>query len=292
MSNRKFLFSSILGVASCVLIIILTSIIYVAETQEKSSLERNTLAWANTLAQASASFLLKNDNDGLNAELKKLVTPTDISYIHIYKKHLYKIDGDDKITYFTGFNKNIYYPSILDKIDQIEALSSFKYQNNHLELVVKIEQNQLIYGYLYIQVSTKYIDDFSHELTIDVVLLLLLGLTLFALLAYTIQKKINRPITTILESVQEVTQSKDYQQTITTLPLIEFDILAQNINFLLNKTARQLNQQDEKHKQILLENKNLKLKVKTRTDALKESNQELLSTLEKTASISKSASRN
>lgn len=238
MSNRKFLFSSILGVASCVLIIILTSIIYVAETQEKSSLERNTLAWANTLAQASASFLLKNDNDGLNAELKKLVTPTDISYIHIYKKHLYKIDGDDKITYFTGFNKNIYYPSILDKIDQIEALSSFKYQNNHLELVVKIEQNQLIYGYLYIQVSTKYIDDFSHELTIDVVLLLLLGLTLFALLAYTIQKKINRPITTILESVQEVTQSKDYQQTITTLPLIEFDILAQNINFLLNKTDR------------------------------------------------------
>lgn len=275
-SNRKFIFSSVLGVAAIVLTVILATIIYVAETQEKSSLERNTLAWANTLAQVSVKYLRENNNKALSDELSRLATPADINYIHIYKKN-----NADTITYFTGFNKNIYYPAISDKINQINTLSSFKYQDNYLERIIEITDQELSYGYLYIQVSTKYIDGFSDDLSIDLVLLLLLGLLFFLLLAYFIENKINQPIATIVESVQEVSQSKNYQQTINTLPIIEFDILAQNINFLLSKIARQLNQQEQKYAQLQLINDNLELKVQTRTNALKESNQELLSTLEK-----------
>ncbi|MCI2283102.1 HAMP domain-containing histidine kinase [Colwellia sp. MSW7] len=276
MSNHKFLFGSILGVAFIVLTLILVSTVYIAETQEQSSIERNTQAWANTLAQLSLSYLVENENNALNAELKKLVAPTDINYVHVYKKN-----DDEQITYFTGYNKNIYFPSIPDKIEQIQTLSSFRYQNDHLELVVKIAQDEITQGYLYIQVSTKHIEDFKRELTFDAVLLLLLGLTLFLLLTIIIKKKINQSITTITESVQAVSHSKNYHHTIKPLSILEFDVLAQNITFLLNKTARQLNKADEKHQQILLENKNLEVKVQTRTDALKESNQELLSTLEK-----------
>lgn len=275
-SNRKFLFGCILGAAIFILVIILTTISYITQAHEKASFEKSALAWANSLAQASISFLLKNDNDGLNTELKKLVSLTDINYIHIYKKN-----DDDQITYFTGFNKSIYYPSIHDKIGQISALSSIRYQKNYLETIIKIEQDKKIYGYLYIQLSTKFINDFTQTLIIDIALLLLLGLVLFAFLAYKIKNKINQTITTITDAIQEVSHSKNYSHTIKPLPLIEFDILAQNINFLLNKTARQLNLQADKHEQLLLENKNLALKVKTRTDALKESNQELLTTLEK-----------
>lgn len=295
-TNKKFLFSNILGVATLIFTLFSISILNLSETQKKSTLERNTLAWANALAQVSVSYLLKNDNEGLNAELKKLVTPTDISYIHIYKKHTTETNSEkgnigktnidvksngNNITFFTGFNKSIYYPSIPDKIKQIQTLSTFRYQNNHLEIIVKIEQEQVIYGYLYIQVSTKKINDFSQELTIALTLLLLLGLIFFAILTRVIKNKIEQPITTMLESVQEVTNSKNYNHTIKTLPLIEFDILAQNINFLLKKIERQQSLQDDKYKQTLSENKNLVLKVQTRTDALKESNEELLSTLAK-----------
>lgn len=275
-SNRKLIFGSILSVAAFVLTVILASIIYVAQTQERSSLERNTLAWANTLAQVSVKYLRENNNKGLSDELNTLATPADINYIHIYKKN-----NADKITYYTGFNKNIYYPAIPDKIDQINTLSSFRYQDNYLERIIEITDQERSYGYLYIQVSTKYIDEFSDDLGIDLILLLLLGLLFFLLLALFIKKKINQPITTLVESVQEVSQSKNYQHTINKLPLIEFDILAQNINFLLSKIARQLSQQDQKYAQLLLVNNNLELKVQTRTNALKESNQELLSTLEK-----------
>jgi len=278
-SNRKFLLTSILGVASFVLITILTSVIYIVEAEEKLNLENDTLAWANSLAQASVSYLIENKKDAKKkskAKLKQLVTPAYINYIHLYKK-----DDNDKTTYFSGFNKSIYYPSIPDKIDQLEQLSSLRYQQNHVELIVKIKQNQTIVGYLYIQSSTKHINDFSRQLISTALILLLLGLTLFILLAHVIKKKINQPISTIVESIQEISQSKNYSERIETLPIVELDVLAQNINILLNRTEKHINKKDDKYQLTLLQNSTLAKKVQARTDALKESNQELLSTLEK-----------
>ncbi len=278
-SNRKFLLTSILGVASFVLIAILTSVIVIVEAEEKLNLENDTIAWANSLAQASVSYLIENQKDAKKqskAKLKQLVTPAYINYIHLYKK-----DDNDKITYFSGFNKSIYYPSIPDKIDQLTQLSSLRYQQNHVELIVKIKQDQKLVGYLYIQSSTKHINDFRKQLIFTAMISLLIGLTLFILLAHVIKKKINQTISTIVESVQEISQSKHYNERIETLPIVELDVLAQNINILLNRTEKHINKKDERHQQTLQQNSTLADKVQARTDALKESNQELLSTLEK-----------
>jgi len=278
-SNRKFLLTSILGVASFVLITILTSVIVIVEAEEKLNLENDTIAWANSLAQASVSYLIENQKDAKKqskAKLKQLVTPAYINYIHLYKK-----DDNDKVTYFSGFNKSIYYPSIPDKIDQLTQLSSLRYQQNHVELIVKIKQDQKLVGYLYIQSSTKHINDFRKQLIFTAMISLLIGLTLFILLAHVIKKKINQSISTIVESVQEISQSKHYNERIETLPIVELDVLAQNINILLNRTEKHINKKDERHQQTLQQNSTLADKVQARTDALKESNQELLSTLEK-----------
>jgi len=135
-SSRKFLLTSILGVASLVLITILACVIYLVEAEEQIYLETNTTAWANSLAQASVGYLVDNRKDSqkrLKAKLKLLVTPEYINYIHIYAQK-----NNGKISYFTGFNKSIYYPSIPDKIAQIKKLSLLNHQENHVELVVEI----------------------------------------------------------------------------------------------------------------------------------------------------------
>lgn len=278
-SNHRFLFTHIFGVSFFALIIILACVIYIVEAEDKLKLEKNTIAWANSLAQASTSYLTENQKDAkekLKAKLKQLVTPAYINYIHIYEK-----SNDDKITYFTGFNKNIYYPSIPAKIDQIEQLSSLIFHLDHAELIVTILQDQNTVGYLYIQSSTKDITDFNNQLIFIAILLLLFGLTLSIVLGIFIKNKINQPISTMVELIQEISQSKNYNKRIEKLPIIELDILAQNINILLNRTEKHLNKKDEKHQQTLNKNSVLAKKVQTRTDALKESNQELLSTLEK-----------
>jgi len=278
-SSRKFLLSRILSVASFVLIIILASIIYLVEAQQKSYLEENTAAWANSLAQLSISYLSNNEKDSqkkLKAKLKQIVTPDYINYIHIYEKK-----ADSSIRYFSGFNKSIYYPSIPDKINQIESLSTLSYNKDKIELIVEIKQNQQSYGYLFIQTSTKYITNLNRNLIFVAVLLLLLGLIFSFLLALSIDRKINQPIATIIETIQKISQDKDYHSRIDKLPLIELDILARNINILLSRTEKLICKKDSTHQQALLQNSTLTEKVQARTDALKESNQELLSTLEK-----------
>jgi signal transduction histidine kinase len=277
-STHKLFLTRILAVAAFVLLAVLASLIYIFEVEERSSLEKNTLAWANSLAQANVTYLIDDHQDAKkksNAKLKQLVTPDYINYVHIYKV------SNDKTSLFAGFNKNIYYPSIPDNIDRIKDLASLTYEQNRLELIVEIQENKELIGYLYIQSSTKSIDDFNRQLTFTALFLMLLGLTLFSLLAYSIKKKINQPISTLVETVQEISQNKDYEVRIETLPIMDIDILAQNINILLSRTEKHINKKDSLHEQTLLQNNALASKVQARTDALKESNQDLLSTLEK-----------
>lgn len=278
-SNLKFLLTTILGVASFVLIGILVSFIYIVEAEETLDLDKDTHAWANSLAQSSINFLIENTEDApkkLNAKLNKIVTAPYINYIHIYKK-----TDDNKAIYFTGFNKDIYYPSITDKIDEIEKLSSIKHSPNYLELIVKIKLEKKTYGYLYIQSSTKLINESIKKITLVAAFFLMIGLLFATLVARNIQNRINQPIFTLMESIQEISQSKNYQLRIGQLPIKELDILARNINILLSRTEKHINRQEEKHQLTLSQNNTLAKKVQARTDALKESNQELLSTLEK-----------
>ena len=277
-SNRKYLLTSILGVAAFVLITVLASLIYIVQAEEKITLEKNTHAWANSLAHATVDYLVNNPKEArkkANAKLKELVTADYINYIHLYKIN------NEEVSYFTGFNKSIFYPSIPDKIDKIAELSSLKHEDDHIELIVAIVKNKETVGYLYIQSSTKDINDFSRQLIFTAMFLLCLGLSLFLLLTYAIRKKINQPISSIVESIQEISQSKNYSGKIEQIPLIELDVLAQNINILLSRTEKHINKKDETHQQTVLQNNKLAEKVQARTDALKESNQELLSTLEK-----------
>ena len=277
-SNHNFLLISILGVAFLVLIVTLASIIYVIESEEELKLENKTRIWANSLAQASMSYLVENPKDArkkAKAKLKELINSNYINYIHIYKKN-----GDD-VTYFTGFNKSIYYPSIPNKIAQIEVLSTPQHNKKNLECIVKIENNKEIVGYLYIQSSKKSLNDLSRKLTFIAIFLLLFGLCVFLILTYKIKNKINQDITIIVESIQEISTSKNYDKRIDPVSIIELDVLAKNINILLNRTTKHLTKKDDTHQQTLLQNTLLAEKVKARTDALKESNQELLSTLEK-----------
>lgn len=279
MSNRRYLLTSIFSVSFLVLIIILATIIYLVEAKEKINLETNTTAWANSLAHTSVNYLLDNDNNApreLNTLLKQIITPSFINYIHIYK-----IDNADVTQYFTGFNKSMYYPSIADKIDQIALLSTLQYQTDYAELIVNIMHNEQTIGYLYIQSSTKHITDYRRLLYFTGVLLLLLGLALALLLAVVIQRRISKPIATIVGALQTIAQKKDYQARIQSLPIIELDILARNINILLARTEKYLQKKDENHQQALQQNNHLAEKLQARTDALKESNQELLLTLEK-----------
>jgi len=276
-TNRRLLQSSILSVVGILLLAILTSIIYLTYQREQTSLEHQTTQWAKTLAQVSAPYIIENDSDShnrLKRQLTLLISAPEISYIHVYK-------NIDKPRFFTGFNKSVYYPAIPDKINEISSLSTIRYQKSYLEFVVKISSNQEEQGYLYIQASLANLDNYIERMIYICVVIFMLSIIFTSLLANAIYKKINQPILMITESIQQISHNKDFSQRLAKLPLIELDILAKNINILLHRTQKHITQQDEEHQQTLNQNTKLNEKVNARTNALKESNQELLSTLEK-----------
>jgi len=258
---------------------ILISAIFIAQKREQSQLEQNTTAWAEALAQLSTPYLKENIKDGpqkLKAQLKQIITAPYINYIHIYAS-----ENSQPTSFYTGFNQSVYYPAIPDKINNINKLTHINHHKNYLELIVKIEQNGKVFGYLYIQSTLKDVNSFIERITYIALLFFIFGIIAAVFLALAIQKRINQPISAMVESIQQISQDKDYSQRLSQLSLIELDILAKNINILLSRTQKHITKQDEIHQQDLLENSHLTNKVIARTDALKESNQELLSTLEK-----------
>ncbi|MCW8833198.1 MAG: HAMP domain-containing histidine kinase [Colwellia sp.] len=278
-SSRRLLLTSILVVAVLLLLTISFSAVFIAQDHEKLQLEQNTTAWANSLAQLSAPYLIENSKDGhkkLQAQFEQLITAPYINYIHVYASQ-----KDAPASFYAEFNKSVYFPAIPDKINEIDKLSKIIQHKNHLELIVNIAHNNQVIGYLYIQSSLKGMNNYIDRITYIASLFFILGVVVFIYLAFSLQRRINQPIASMVESIQQISQEKNYSRRLDKQPLIELDILAKNINILLNRTQKHIVKQDEKYQQALLDNTNLTNKVTVRTSALKESNQELLSTLEK-----------
>jgi signal transduction histidine kinase len=261
------------------LLVTLTSNIFIIQEREKSALEQQSTEWANTLAKLSIPYLIKDPKNGhsdLKKELKHTITADFINYIHVYSSK-----KSAPASFYAGFNKSVYYPSIPDKSSEISNLPKVSYHKNHLELIVRIEDKQQVYGYLYIQSDLKSINNFIDKIIYLAIFFYFFGIILSVFLALAIQKRISQPVSSMIESIQQVSQSKDYNLRLDKTSLIELDRLAHNINILLHRTQSHITKQDELHQQAMIENSNLTKKVTARTDALKASNQELLSTLEK-----------
>jgi len=249
------------------------------DEQGDQTVANETRAWASTLASSSKRFL-ESDNDNsqskLKIELENLITSPTINRIHIYRSN-----EDGSISFFSSYNKNHKYPAISDKISEITTLSTIQHQKDHLELIVKIKQGQHTLGYLFIQSSLLKKQRFIEKLAYVTVGFLIFTLILALGVSQWLFNKTNQPIVTLIEDIGQISQSKNFSIQLANQPYKELDILAKNVNVLLLRTEKHINKLIDEHNHALDKNQALEDRLSARTDALKESNQELLSTLEK-----------
>lgn len=278
-SLHNRLVQSIMAFSAIILLTASISIISVVDKHGDENIASETRAWANILAKNSTRFL-ESDNDisqvKLKEELKQLITTPMINHIHVYR-----LNEDDTIEYFTSYNKNHRFPAISNKIAEISQLSTIQYQPNNLELIVKISQGDKLLGYLFIQTSLLDKHDFIKKLSyITLAFLLLTSLLAFAV-AQWLFNKTTQPMIKLIDDIGQISQSKNYQTQLIKQPYKELDVLTKNINLLLARTEKHIKKVAEEHEHTQSQNNALENRLSARTDALKESNQELLSTLEK-----------
>ena len=279
MSLHSRLVRSIMALSSITLLIAAISIINMVDKEGDETIASETRAWANILAKNSSRFL-ESDNDvsqvKLKEELKELITTPIINHIHVYR-----LNEDGSVEYFTSYNKNHRFPAISNKIDQISQLSTIQYQSNHLELIVKISQGQQTLGYLFIQSSLLEKQSFIRKLTYMTLAFLVLTLMLAFAISQWIFRTTTQPMVKLIDDISKISQSRNYQTQLTRQPYKELDILTKSINVLLLRTDKHVSNFVEEQKHVESKNQALENRLSARTDALKESNQELLSTLEK-----------
>lgn len=275
--SRTFMLK-IVGFISIVLIAIslITGKLYIDNA--KKQLQINTQQFAHLIASMSINDLKNNSHDSLHEKLVHLKTLSTINYLHIYKVGTSEKD----ITFFTSYNNNNYnFPPIPNKIDEIDTLSTPKVSRQTIELILPIKKNENLYGYVYVQANTEYITSLNNKILTTLIILIGLMILCSLLVVHKLHQRIVDPINSLVEKIKKISQYKDYTIKLDIMQYKEFDILARNINIMLSRTDKHIFNLIESKDQSKMLTAELENKVNKRTSALKESNQELLSTLEK-----------
>ena len=254
-------------------------IIFIVNKQMNENLSSQTIAWGNNLANHSAQFLIsENDNiqKKLKDEFKTLITSTIINRVHVYS-----IKADNSTVFFTSYNRNNKFPAIGHKISEISKLKKIQFNDNNLELIVNIEKDGELLGYLFIQTSRLEKQQLITKLYFVLISFMLLTALIAIAIAQRLFNRINDPLTALIEDVGVIPQNKSYKLSLTKQPYKELDFLAKTINIFLARTDKHIVKLIDEHQHSLSKTKALEERLSARTNALKDSNHELLSTLEK-----------
>ncbi|MBU2894178.1 sensor histidine kinase [Colwellia sp. D2M02] len=278
-SFRSLLLKSTLGLTITLAALTALLLLLKINTQQRNEIESNTWLWASILADKSLPFL-KDDPTKTNIALKKELTELSKNITLINRIHIYDLN-DNSVSFFTSYNKNNSFPAIKDKINEIDELTTIRYHEQYLELVVEIKSSQKTVGYVYLQTSLTEKNDFFSSLLLLGLFLLISAISIAVLTALWLYKKTCTPLDDITELIDNISQKKRYDNRAKKQEYKEFDILARYINILLTVTEKHIYKLEDDHHYALSQNNELKSRVESRTSALKDSNQELLSTLEK-----------
>ena len=112
-------------------------------------------------------------------------------------------------------------------------------------------------------------------------IVLVLLLVMLKYISSRLEDIVTTPLNTITSAIQGITKSKDYSLRLDSLPFQEVDILARNLNIFLTRTEKYHKKLQQAEQKSIERTQELETKIVNRTAALKDSNQELLSTLEK-----------
>lgn len=241
----------------------------------KQRLVDQLYSYAQIIAFNASTTILFDDPETEENRLLSFQAVDIIDNIHIYKWD----EFEEELVFFASYNKPSV-PTIKAKTDNIKALSTPQFSAKYLELIHPIQWQDETVGQVYIRVSLTQLKDAQIQ---KLVLTAIIGISVLAfafILAIKMQKRFTNPIEDFIKTVQNFSKNKDYSVRVPRLPVTELDILGKAFNNMLQKIANTIALQEQTENEVRQLNQNLEEKVGQRTVALKESNSELLTSLE------------
>ncbi|MBB1415709.1 HAMP domain-containing histidine kinase [Pseudoalteromonas sp. SG44-1] len=273
-SIRKALISAVMLVTALCLSLSISTYLDVKEQKQLIINKLNILA--EIIAFNAQVTVLFDDRKTEEQRLKSFEKIPLVKNIHIYA-----IDEiSNKAVFFTSFNARKTPPVPL-RVDSIEQLQQPRITEDYVELIKPITYEGDIKGYVYIRGGLERLNEYINQKILIDILLTLFVLILVYFVAKRIQKRIADPIDHLSRLLQDVSKNHNYNARAPKTNITEINMLSNSLNIMLTRTQNQIERHKNDKQEIKQLNQSLEEKVNQRTIALREANQELLTTLER-----------
>ncbi|MCG7536303.1 ATP-binding protein [Pseudoalteromonas sp. OOF1S-7] len=275
-SIRKVLISAVMLVTALSLSLSISISTYLDVKKQKQLIINKLEMIAEIIAFNAQVTLIFDDRKTEEKRLKSFDKVDLVKNIHIYAID----DVTNRPVFFTSYNASKTPPVPL-KVNQIEELRTPKISEDYIELILPVEYEGNIEGYVYLRGGLEHLAEYiNRKILVDIALTLFV-LVLVMFVARGIQKRIASPIEGLSILLQDVSKNHNYATRAEKSDIEEINILANNLNIMLTRTQNQLERHQADKQEIKQLNQSLEEKVNQRTIALREANQELLNTLER-----------
>ena len=274
-SIRRALINLIMLITATCLILSISISTYLSVKEQKELIVNKLVILSKVIAFDAGKTV---DEDDRETEEKRLKSFEEIPIIK--NIHIYSIDqSSKKPVFFISFNAKKT-PPVPIRTDSIDELKVPRISSKNIELVQPIHYNDTLVGYLYLRGSLDSLDRYiTHKIIIDAFLTLFILVVMY-LIAIRVQKRISQPIERLSMLLKDVSKNHNYDVRAPKTNVKEISILSNSLNIMLKRTQKQIARHEKDKKEIKELNQDLEEKVNQRTIALREANQELLSTLE------------
>ncbi|PKH28514.1 ATP-binding protein [Shewanella sp. ALD9] len=257
-SIRTKLIFSMLAIAIIVIVIISSSLITKQYAVTKEKAEQGLAVLSDIVASNSLSAVIFNDPTSAEKTLSALIAQPDIMHAAIYNP-----TGSLFATYQgnKAYQSSIDQQTLLNIISSKKKLTQFNQDGVHSYTPLVFEGE--VVGLLHI---TDNMNEFTKQL--DDYLVLVLSTSIFAIFAsllvmFWLQSLFTKPLNTLLEVIEHISNNKDYTQRVNLKSNDEFSQLAHSFNVMIGEV-------DARGRQLETINHELENRVSERTFELQQ----------------------
>lgn len=274
-SLKRILIYIVLLVTSFALLVGFTINIISQVDQYEKSLFEQASSYAKIVAGNATSSLVFDDNASEKQRLNLLKNTAFIQHVHVYQMD----ETSNELRFFSSYNKQGLAP-IPARFSRLERLTSPQKHDNYIEVAQPISLDNETIGYVYLRASLAQSQRFMWRSIGIASVVFILTLLLCWLVTLKLRKSIVTPLDSVVSVISQVARDKNYALRLTPSRLAEFDVLASAFNTMLDRVQQHISRQHRAEQEASQLNTELEQQVAQRTQALKESNSELLTTLE------------
>lgn len=274
-SIKRLFIWVVMGVATLALLVTSSIFVYSQVDVYEKKIFENAMILAQMISTNATDVILKNDKVTETENLQVLQATNIVTNAHVYK-----MMENGELSFFASYNRSDRTP-VQAMFHRIDELHTPKLLDGILEVVRPVKNGDEIVGFVYVRASTYSIKNMTLSITFITFGVVAVVLFFCFLLTLRLQRLITEPLQNLVDVVHIIAQRKDYSQRAKKSRVHELDVLVRAFNTMLERVQAHVQAQMDAENEYRDLAANLEETVNQRTLALKESNGELIQTLEK-----------